>query len=90
MKAVMKTTVMMEQHIHWLLSVLAAAHEKERQECLKIASKKSKERKLQIKLRPEPNNEKDKNAIAIDINHGSVFFFTVDTLQVSSRSTCIP
>ena len=53
---------------------IGAAHEKERQEFLKTASQKSKERKLQIKLRPEPTNEKDKNAIAIDINHGSGFF----------------
>lgn len=53
---------------------IGAAHEKERQEFLKIASQKSKETKLQVKLRPEPTNEKDKNAIAIDINHGSGFF----------------
>ena len=53
---------------------IGAAHEKERQEFLKTASQKSKERKLQIKLRPEPTNQKDKNAIAIDINHGSGFF----------------
>lgn len=53
---------------------IGAAHEKERQEFLKMASQKSKERKLQVKLRPEPTNEKDKNAIAIDINHGSGFF----------------
>ena len=30
--------------------------------------------KLQVKPRLEPTNEKDKNAIAIDINHGSGFF----------------
>ena len=53
---------------------IGAAHEKEWQEFLKIASQKSKQRKLQVKLRPEPTNEKDKNAIAIDINHGSGFF----------------
>lgn len=54
---------------------IGAAHEKERQQFLKIASKKSKERKLQIKFRPESNNEKNKNDIATDINHGSVIFF---------------
>ena len=53
---------------------IGAAHEKERQEFLKTASEKSKARKLQVKLRPEPTNEKDKNAIAIDINHGTGFF----------------
>ena len=53
---------------------IGAAHEKERQEFLKIASKKSKERMLRVKLRPKPTNEKDKNAIAIDINHGNGFF----------------
>ncbi|XP_068760004.1 uncharacterized protein [Montipora capricornis] len=53
---------------------IGAAHEKERQEFLKIASQKSKERQLQVKLRPEPTNEKDINAIAIDVNHGSGFF----------------
>ena len=69
MKAMMKKSVMMKQH-----KCIGAAHEKERQEFLKIASQKSKTRKLQAKLRPEPTNEKDKNAIAIDINHGSGFF----------------
>ena len=29
---------------------------------------------LQVKLRPEPTNEKDKNAIVIDITHGNGFF----------------
>ena len=29
---------------------------------------------MEVKLRPEPTNEKDKNAIAIDINHGSGYF----------------
>ena len=66
---------------------IGAAHEKERQEFLKTASQKSKERKLQIKLRPEPTNEKDKNAIAIDINHGSGFFHC--GYIASSLSTCI-
>ena len=45
---------------------ISAAHEKERQEFLKIASQKPKKRKLQVKLRPEPTNEKDKNVIAIN------------------------
>ena len=53
---------------------IGAAHEKERQEFLKIASTKSKERMLPVKLRPEPTNEKDKNAIALDITHGNIFF----------------
>ena len=69
MKAMMKKSVMMKQH-----KCIGAAHEKERQEFLKIASQKSKTRKLQAKLRPEPTNEKDKNAIAIDINHSKIFF----------------
>jgi len=30
---------------------------------------------LQVKLRPEPTNEKDKNDIVIDITHGNVFFY---------------
>ena len=64
-----------DQTTHTLaFKCIGAAHEKERQEFLKTASQKSKERKLQIKLRPEPTNEKDKNAIAIDINHDSGFF----------------
>ena len=64
-----------ETTVHTLaFKCIGAAHEMERQEFLKIASRQSKERKLEVKLRPEPTNEKDKNAIAIDINHGSGYF----------------
>ena len=31
-------------------------------------------RKLDARLRPEPTNEKDKNAIAIDIDHGTGYY----------------
>ena len=31
-------------------------------------------RKLDARLRPEPTNEKDKNAIAIDIDYGTGYY----------------
>ena len=68
---------------------IGAAHEKDRQEFLKIAPQKSKERKLPVKLRPEPTNEKTKMQFPLTLTT-VVVFFIVDTLQVSSRSTCIP
>ena len=34
----------------------------------------SKEKKLEARLRPEPTNENDKDAIAIDINYANGYF----------------
>ena len=51
---------------------IGAGNENECQEVLKIAAAESKERKLEVKLRPEPTNEVDKNTI--DIHHGSGYF----------------
>ena len=53
---------------------IGAAHEKERQGFLKVAARKSRVKKLDARLRPEPTNEKDKNAIAIDIDHGTGYY----------------
>ena len=41
---------------------------------MKVAARKSRVKKLDARLRPEPTNEKDKNAIAIDIDHGTGYY----------------
>lgn len=55
---------------------IGAAHELPRQDFLKVAERKLHREhcKLAVKLRAEPSNEKDKNAIAIDMNHGTDWF----------------
>ena len=52
---------------------IGAAHEKPRQEFLKSAETKlHKERApVIVRLRPEPTNDKDRNAVAIDMNYGT-------------------
>lgn len=55
---------------------IGAAHEKPRQEFLKVAAKKLSKEQLPVyvKLRAEPENEKDNMAIAIDMDHGTGWF----------------
>ena len=55
---------------------IGAAHEKPRQAFLKVAERKLHKDKclVQVKLRPEPTNERDNNAIAIDMDFGTGWF----------------
>jgi len=55
---------------------IGAAHEKPRQQFLKDAERKMEIEKLPVKVRltAEPENEKDKNAIAIDMDHDTGWF----------------
>ena len=55
---------------------IGAAHEKPRQLFLQEAERKLHEEQfpVKVKLRPEPTNEKDRNAIAIDMDCGNGWF----------------
>ena len=55
---------------------IGAAHEKPRQKFLEVAERKlhREQCEVKVKLRHEPENEKDRNAIAIDMDHGTGWF----------------
>ena len=55
---------------------IGAAHEKPRQQFLEVAEKKLHKEQLnvKVKLRAGPENEKDENAIAIDMDQGTGWF----------------
>ena len=55
---------------------IGASHEKPRQLFLREAERKLHEEHfpVQVKLRPEPTNEKDRSAIAIDMDCGNDWF----------------
>lgn len=70
-----KNSKQWEKRTHTLaLKCIGAAHEKPRQESLKIAARVLREKKLEARLRPEPNKWKNKDVFAFDINYSNGYF----------------